>query len=80
MSPGSNYANTSVAARPIHTQGALRNSQFLSAQELVSSPFKRSEILQTLIDVGAVLAGFLLALITGLGIAFAFFVLLFVQL
>lgn len=80
MSTPRAYGGMSDSRRPIHTQGALRNSQFLSAQELVSSPFKRSEILQTLIDVGAVLAGFLLALITGLGIAFAIFVLLFVQL
>ena len=43
------------------------------------SPFKRSEPLQTFIDCLAMLAGFLLVSFTGVGIAFAMFVLLFVR-
>lgn len=42
--------------------------------------FERGEFLQALIDVCAVTAAFLLALVTALGIVFAVFVLLFVKL
>lgn len=43
-------------------------------------PLPTSQFLQALLDVGALLAAFLLVTATGLGIAFAVFVLLFVKL
>lgn len=51
MSTPRAYTGMSDSRRPIHTQGALRNSKFLSASELVSSPFKFSEVREALLDV-----------------------------
>lgn len=68
---GADYAGRSHHA-PLRTR---RDLDSLSA----GSPFKRSEPLQTFIDCLAMLAGFLLVSFTGVGIAFAMFVLLFVR-
>lgn len=53
-----------------------RDSILLSADP----PLKRGQFLQAVLDILAALSAFLLASATGVGLAFAFFVLFFVRL
>ncbi len=62
---------------------ARDSNRYFPSGSILAEPtgpaFERSEPLQTLIDCLAVVAGFLLISATGVGIAFAAFVLLFVK-
>jgi len=65
---------------PPLTHGSWSATLAGSPGPFIRAPLERGEIAQALIDVCAVTAAFLFALLTALGIVFAIFVLLFVKL
>lgn len=77
MTSGPASGGNGLLTRSHHARHAIhaRDLNSLSA----GSSFKRSEPLQAIFDCLAMLAGFLLVSVTGIGIAFAMFVALFVR-
>ena len=78
MMSGQHVGGTTVPAAPLHRSGRGVPDQLVKSFT-ARSPFKRSEFSQMMIDLLAVCAAVGLVCVTGVGIAFAFFVLMFVK-
>ncbi len=67
--------NSAIQLRAANLPGRCRRSHRLAAKKMTVHPF-----IQVLRDIACLFAAFLLVSVTGVGIAFAVFVLLFVSL